>query len=202
MNSYVSKIKKLMISSVATNEMVSFESLWAENDVVIYFLRRFGCPLCRWISNELNNINGVLSENNTKLVGIAPEKFGLEEFQEGKYFAGELYLDESKKSYVEMGFTRFSFLGSLGAAIASSTRKMVNEAKNIGISGNIKGDTRQLGGMLIVKQGGEQIFYYKQVEASDYVKNSDILKVLGINHEVKDSEQASKVCNLEEKTCD
>ena len=52
-----------------------------------------------------------------------------------------------------MGFTRFSFLGSLGAAIASSTRKMVNEAKNIGISGNIKGDTRQLGGMLIVKQG-------------------------------------------------
>jgi len=202
MNSYVNKIKKLMISSVATNEMVSFESLWAENDVVIYFLRRFGCPLCRWISNELNNINGVLSENNTKLVGIAPEKFGLEEFQEGKYFAGELYLDESKKSYVEMGFTRFSFLGSLGAAIASSTRKMVNEAKNIGISGNIKGDTRQLGGMLIVKQGGEQIFYYKQVEASDYVKNSDILKVLGINHEVKDSEQASKVCNLEEKTCD
>jgi len=202
MTSYVYKIKKLMISSVATNEIVSFESLWAENDVVFYFLRRFGCPLCRWISNELNSINSVLAQNNTKLVGIAPEKFGLEEFQQGKYFTGDLYLDESKKSYVELGFTRFSFFGSLGAAIASSTRRMVNEAKINGISGNIQGDTRQLGGMLIVKKGGEQIFYFKQVEAADYVKNSEILKVLGIEQEVKDSEQASKVCNLEEKSCE
>ena len=72
--------------------MVSFESLWAENDVVFYFLRRFGCPLCRWISNELNSISSVLAENNTKLVGIAPEKFGLEEFQEGKYFTGGFFL--------------------------------------------------------------------------------------------------------------
>lgn len=70
-----------------------------------------------------------------------------------------MYLDESKKSYVELGFTRFSFFGSLGAAIASSTRKMVNEAKINGISGNIQGDTRQLGGMLIVKKG-EPVYIY------------------------------------------
>lgn len=45
----------------------------------------------------------------------------------------------------------------------------------------------------ITYAGGEQIFYFKQVEAADYVKNSEILKVLGIEQEVKDSEQASKV---------
>lgn len=71
-----------------------------------------------------------------------------------------MYLDESKKSYVELGFTRFSFFGSLGAAIASSTRRMVNEAKQKGISGNIQGDIRQLGGMLIVKKG-EPVYIFE-----------------------------------------
>ena len=71
----------------------------------------------------------------------------MEEFREGKYFDRDLHLNESKKSYAELGFTRFFLLGSLGAAVAKSTRKMVREGERD------KGDMRQLGGMLVVRKG-------------------------------------------------
>ena len=65
---------------------------------------------------------------------------------------GKLHLEETKKSYAELGFARFSLLGP------KSTRKMVRVAKEKGISGNVKGDTRQLGEMLVVRKGVAQVF--------------------------------------------
>jgi len=59
---------------------------------VIYFLRRFGCPVCRWISKNLSALKPTLDENNVKLIGIGPEKNGMEEFIKGNYFSGCKFL--------------------------------------------------------------------------------------------------------------
>uniref|UniRef100_A0A2K5Q187 Peroxiredoxin like 2B n=1 Tax=Cebus imitator TaxID=2715852 RepID=A0A2K5Q187_CEBIM len=56
------------------------------------------------------------------LVGLGPEALGLQEFLKGSYFAGELYLDESKQLYKELGFKRYSSLSILPAALGKPVR--------------------------------------------------------------------------------
>ena len=63
-------------------------TLWKDNDVVIYFMRRFGCPVCRWISKEISTLKPTLEANNVKLIGVGPELNGVEDFVKGKYFSG------------------------------------------------------------------------------------------------------------------
>ena len=41
-------------------------------------------------------------------MAIAPEWLGLEEFQNGNYWDGNLYIEETKKSYNEIGFKRYN----------------------------------------------------------------------------------------------
>ena len=69
-------------------QAVPVQNLWENNDVVIYFLRRFGCPVCRWISNNLSSIKPILDENNVKLVGVGPEENGSKQFFDDKVFDG------------------------------------------------------------------------------------------------------------------
>ena len=76
----------------------------------------------------------------------------------GYYLVTDLYLDEEKNAYTTLNFGRFSMLGALGAAVDSDTRKINSEAKKVGITGNIKGDIKQLGGLLIVRKGMRKSF--------------------------------------------
>jgi len=192
--SFVSKIANLLLTNAKSGEKIPCNDLWKDNDVVIYFLRRFGCPVCRWISKEISSIKPTLDANNVKLIGVGPEKNGLEEFIEGNFFSGDLYLDETKDVYKTLGFSRFSMLGALGAAVDKETRRINDEAKKIGISGDLKGDLRQLGGLIIIRKGGEQVMYFKQDKASEYVKNSEILKQLSLSEGVSDNERPDMQC--------
>ncbi|WP_421019301.1 AhpC/TSA family protein, partial [Klebsiella pneumoniae] len=71
-------------------------------------LRRFGCMVCRWIAQDLSNLRSILDQHDVRLVGVGPEALGLQEFLDGGYFSGELYLDESKQIYKELGFKRYN----------------------------------------------------------------------------------------------
>ena len=42
-----------------------------------------------------------------RLIGVGFETIGLEEFKEGNFFAGELFIDETRESYNKLGFVRF-----------------------------------------------------------------------------------------------
>lgn len=193
-NNFVGKIADLSIVKAVTKEETQCKYLWSESDVVIYFLRRFGCPVCRWISREISSIKQALDENNVKLIGIGPEAVGIDEFVSGKYFAGDLYTDEKREVYQALGFSKFSMMGALGAAVDKETRDLNNKAKSAGLGGNFKGDLKQLGGLLIIKKGGEQLLYFKQEKASEYVKNSAILNKLGINEKTEDNERPDMQC--------
>ena len=61
-----------------------------------------------------------LKEHNVRLIGVGLETLGMEvctksdfadmiitqEFVEGEFFAGELYVDEAKASFQQLGFKR------------------------------------------------------------------------------------------------
>lgn len=69
-------------------QSIELQSLWQEQPVVLFFLRRFGCQVCRWMASEISKLEPDLTANGVALVGVGPEEFGLKEFQEAGYFKG------------------------------------------------------------------------------------------------------------------
>uniref|UniRef100_A0A7N9CJB4 Peroxiredoxin like 2B n=1 Tax=Macaca fascicularis TaxID=9541 RepID=A0A7N9CJB4_MACFA len=103
-------------------QAVELRSLWRDRACVVAGLRRFGCVVCRWIAQDLSGLAGLLDQHGVRLVGVGPEALGLQEFLDGGYFAGELYLDESKQLYKELGFKRPRLLASRGTCLGTCCR--------------------------------------------------------------------------------
>ncbi|XP_055205778.1 prostamide/prostaglandin F synthase isoform X10 [Gorilla gorilla gorilla] len=98
---------------------------------------------------------------------------------------GELYLDESKQLYKELGFKRYNSLSILPAALGKPVRDVAAKAKAVGIQGNLSGDLLQSGGLLVVSKGGDKVLlHFVQKSPGDYVPKEHILQVLGISAEV------------------
>lgn len=133
---------------------------------------------CRLAAREVSAIKPILDENNVKLVGVGLEELGVQEFIDGKFFDGELYIDTDKKSYNALGFKRFGFFGLFPAVLSSLARAAQSRGKSLGLGGNMAGDGYQNGGALVVGKGGETLLHYVQEEAPDHAKNIDLLKVL------------------------
>ncbi|XP_037684647.1 prostamide/prostaglandin F synthase isoform X1 [Choloepus didactylus] len=102
----LARVGACVLQNAVTGEAVELRSLWQERACVVAGLRRFGCLVCRWIARDLSGLQGLLEQHGVRLVGVGPEALGLQEFLEGGYFSGELYLDESKRFYKELGFKR------------------------------------------------------------------------------------------------
>lgn len=69
-------------------QKVELQSLWQNQPVVVFFLRRFGCQVCRWMASEISKLEPDLRANGVSLAGVGPEELGLQEFKEGGFFKG------------------------------------------------------------------------------------------------------------------
>lgn len=123
----------------------------------------------------------ILKENNVRLIGVGLEPLGMEEFIQGKFFDGELFVDNEKQSFKTMGFQRFSFMSLFSLFRSKKWTDANTMAKKMNLGGNLRGDGFQLGGALIVDVGGTTLYTYVQEDAADHVQNSKILEVLGID---------------------
>ncbi|XP_064137198.1 prostamide/prostaglandin F synthase isoform X2 [Loxodonta africana] len=148
----LARVGACVLKNAVTGEAVELRSLWQEQACVVAGLRRFGCMVCRWIARDLSSLKGLLDQHGVRLVGVGPEALGLQEFLDGGYFAGELYLDESKQFYKELGFKRYNSLSILPAALGKPVRDVAAKAKAVGIQGNLSGDLLQSGGLLVVSK--------------------------------------------------
>ncbi|EPY78734.1 prostamide/prostaglandin F synthase, partial [Camelus ferus] len=102
---------------------------------------------------------------------------------------GELYLDESKQFYKELGFKRYNSLSILPAALGKPVRDVAAKAKAVGIQGNLSGDLLQSGGLLVVAKGGDKVLlHFVQKSPGDYAPQETILQALGISAEACTSE--------------
>ncbi|XP_013008450.1 prostamide/prostaglandin F synthase [Cavia porcellus] len=181
----LARVGACVVKHAVTGELVELRSLWQEQACVVAGLRRFGCMVCRWIARDLSELRGLLDQHGVRLVGVGPETLGLQEFLDGGYFSGELYLDESKQLYKELGFKRYNSLSILPAALGKPVREVAAKAKAVGIQGNLSGDLLQSGGLLVVNKGGDRVMlHFIQKSPGDYVPRERILHALGISAEV------------------
>lgn len=122
-----------------------------------------------------------LDANNVRMIGVGLEELGVEQFVEGKFWAGELYIDTKKQCYKDLGFKRLGFFGAIGSILGKKGREMLSEAKKNNIAGDMKGDGFQNGGTIIVSAGGKEVLLtYAQDSPADHVPLEDVLKALGI----------------------
>lgn len=192
----LSKIGKNLLKNTDTGEDVEIQSLWKEQSVVLFFLRRFGCQVCRWTAAEVSKLEPDLRANSIALVGIGPEETGLQEFRDGGFFKGALYLDEHKKTYKDLGFKRYTALSVVPAALGKKVRDASAKASAQGIQGNFSGDLLQSGGMLIVAKGGEKVLlHFVQNSPGDFVPLENLSKALGVSTNAQRGEMP--VCNDE-----
>ncbi|XP_077836235.1 prostamide/prostaglandin F synthase isoform X2 [Macaca mulatta] len=124
----LARVGACILKHAVTGEAVELRSLWRDRACVVAGLRRFGCVVCRWIAQDLSGLAGLLDQHGVRLVGVGPEALGLQEFLDGGYFAGELYLDESKQLYKELGFKRYNSLSILPAALGKPVRDVAAKA--------------------------------------------------------------------------
>ncbi|KAL8198490.1 UNVERIFIED_CONTAM: hypothetical protein K2H54_013350 [Gekko kuhli] len=188
------------VKYAGNGEVVELRSLWKDQPCVVLFLRRFGCQVCRWIAKEASKLKEPLESHGVRLVGVAPESVGLKDFLDGNYFKGELYLDEAKQCYSDLGFKRYNALSIVPAALGKPVREVVSKANAEGVHGNFSGDLLQSGGMLIVSQGGEKVLlHFIQESPGDYVPLDTITKTLGISANAEEGERPQcneEVCSL------
>ncbi|XP_063072592.1 prostamide/prostaglandin F synthase [Engraulis encrasicolus] len=178
----VGKVSSNVLKNAASGEQVELGSLWKDQAVVMFFLRRFGCQICRWMATEVSKLEPSLKANGVALVGVGPEELGLEEFKTGGFFKGDVYIDEKKKSYKDLGFKRYNALSVVPAAMGKKVRDIASKASADGIQGNFSGDLLQSGGMLIVSKGGEKVLlHFIQDSPGDHVALEDIAKALDIS---------------------
>ncbi|XP_059092222.1 prostamide/prostaglandin F synthase-like [Tigriopus californicus] len=141
-------------------------------------------PFCRLAAREISSLLPIFAKNNVRLIGVGLEPLGVDEFIQGKFFGGELFIDMEKKSYSALGFKRMSLLGLFPAVLAKKARDFAARAKKLNLGGNMKGDGFQNGGALVVEVGGTQtLLTYVQQDAPDHVSNAEVLKALGIEDE-------------------
>ncbi|KAM4740942.1 prostamide/prostaglandin F synthase isoform 2-T2 [Anableps anableps] len=182
----LAKVGKNLLKSADNGEKVELQSLWQNQPVVVFFLRRFGCQVCRWMASEISKLEPDLGANGVSLVGVGPEEFGLQEFKEGGFFKGSIYVDEEKKCYKDLGFKRYTALSVVPAALGKKVRDVSSKASAAGIQGNFSGDLLQSGGMIIVAKGGEKVLlHFVQDSPGDFVPLEDISTALGISATVK-----------------
>ncbi|KAF4093846.1 hypothetical protein AMELA_G00006350 [Ameiurus melas] len=183
---HLDKVSSNTVKSSVSGEHVELGSLWKDKTVVMFFLRRFGCQICRWAAAEVSKLEKDLRENGVALIGIGPEETGLKEFKDGGFFKGEIYIDEKKQCYKDLGFKRYNAINLLPAALGKKVREIASKASNEGIQGNFSGDLLQSGGMLIVAKGGEKVLlHFIQETPGDLVPLEDITKALGISASVQ-----------------
>lgn len=184
-----------LVKCIRTGEVVELRSVWKERVSVIFFLRRFGCQVCRWTAKEISKLKEAFDQNDVHLVGVGPEELGVKEFMDGQYFKGDLYIDEKKQCYKDLGFKRYNAINLLPAALGQKVRQIVTQANKDGISGNFTGDVMQSGGLLIVSKGGEKVlFHFVQDSPGDHVPLDTICQVLGITATVEAEEVTLPQC--------
>lgn len=177
-----------------TGETVELKSLWKDQPVVLFFLRRFGCQICRWMASEISKLEPDLKASGVSLVGVGPEEFGLQEFKDGGFFKGAIFVDEKKKCYKDLHFKRYTALSVVPAALGKKVRDISSKANAAGIQGNFSGDLLQSGGMFIVDKGGEKVLlHFIQDSPGDLVPLEDISKAVGVSAKVQAGQRP--VCN-------
>ncbi|XP_006016311.1 prostamide/prostaglandin F synthase [Alligator sinensis] len=132
--------------------------LWKDHLCMVLFLRRFGCQVCCWITQDASQLKTLLDSHNARLSGMGPESMGLKEFSDGNYFSGDGVQGNLSGDLLQSGGMLIVSQGGKKVIIHFIQESpgdyvpLEKIVKNLGISANVEGMKPQLVLVQTVKQ--------------------------------------------------
>lgn len=80
---------------------------------------------------EISKLLPVLDKNGVRLFAVGLEDFGYEEFVQGNYFKGDLYIDIDEASYKEIGYKKYGTFGVLMSLFQKTARDAISKVSNL-----------------------------------------------------------------------
>ena len=160
-----------------TGERTSLGSLWKTRPVVLLFLRRLGCAICRAYAKEADSYREKFNELGVNVVALSFEQFGEgsdtdRSFAKGKYWLGDIYSID-KTVYTELFDRKGLMNGFYG--LMDISKSVRDKVKAQGVSGNLKGDGFQLGGQFVIDTSSNVVFEHRQKKYGDDAEIVDLL---------------------------
>lgn len=169
-----------IVNARDATETRTLQSLWSEHTVVLLFLRRLGCSVCRAYADEIRENISSIELNGTKVVALSFEKLGEgsdfdNSFTAGGYWTGPLYVID--KSVYEQLFGRKGFLNGV-YGLFTMDREGLERANRRNIQGNVVGDGFVLGGQFVLSQTGEVLLDHRQTQYGDDASIEEIVNAI------------------------
>nr|CUU00395.1 hypothetical transcript [Hymenolepis microstoma] len=180
MSAGITKFGACVVKSAVDQSTCMVKTFWESSPCIIALLRRFGCPFCRLETLELSRMKQTLQSKGVRLIAIGHDKDGLEDFKAGKFFDGELYMDETRDTYNSLELGRVGMVSGFMSLLSGPGRSLIHETKEKKVDGNLKGDGWQTGGLLVIDKGGDVLYSFKQAkitENPDYAKIRELFNV-------------------------
>ncbi|KYR01267.1 hypothetical protein DLAC_02390 [Tieghemostelium lacteum] len=189
---------------------IEFASLWDNRRIVLAVFRRFGCLVCRLQALELSSLKSRFDQMGITLIGIGFDPDGLDEFIEGKFFAGEIYIDKARAVHRALSLKRLGFWDSAVGFTDPRLLAYRKKAKEIGMPSNFKGDGLQLGATIVLGPKPQSAHYdFRQRSFTDlfdinlilqacktpYPDGFDPYNKFNISAIVQSKQQQSKITN-------
>jgi len=160
-------------------QKISAGALWQQDGAIIMLVRRPGWHLCREEAAELASLVPTLQDSKLptpRLIGIVHETLGVDEFR-NKYFKNDIFWDQDKLFYKAIGNNWAGFTSLLKPRVW----KNFFRAQAKGYTGNLKGEGRLLGGLLVIGPAKQGILLeYKEKEFGDHAKLDDVVKAVSL----------------------
>eukprot|EP00212_Chloropicon_laureae_P008528 CAMPEP_0197493620 /NCGR_PEP_ID=MMETSP1311-20131121/23477_1 /TAXON_ID=464262 /ORGANISM="Genus nov. species nov., Strain RCC856" /LENGTH=196 /DNA_ID=CAMNT_0043038899 /DNA_START=102 /DNA_END=692 /DNA_ORIENTATION=+ len=147
-----------------------------DKPVLLWVMRRFSCPFCRAYAVKLrDHVGQKCAEKGVQMVGLGLEMAGIEAFVEGKFWGGDLLVENEKQEvHALLNLKRASILKMFDIGMLKEGMKLQKE-----FGGNsTEGDGFVLGGVFIMDKAGKCVFEFKQKNFRKDAEVQDILSVL------------------------
>jgi len=129
---------------------------------------------------NISALKPFLDEKNVTLLGLGVETVGYHDFVAGGFFAGELFVDEGKKTYAALNCASNTWR-NLWGLLDGEIMRLFKLATAKGFENNMSGDKNQLGGTFVIPNGGgPEMYAHYQTSKSFEPDVRKIAESLGI----------------------
>lgn len=157
------------IRDLRTGAESTLGALWADSPVVLLFLRRLGCQMCRLSAKELSAIVPEIEAAGGRAVAFTFEKLNEGSdadgsFEKGRYWPAALY-NIDRGVYDRLFGAKTSIFDSGYGLLDSRAHAVIKRANEAGVKGNLVDGFKsglQLGGQFVVAKGGEVKLDHRQ----------------------------------------
>lgn len=125
-------------------------------------------------------IKDKLNENGVEMAAVVHEELGVEEFRSKFWPSNPIYLNSDLSLFAAINSDRkVKKQGLLSGLFSSDMWRRIRQAKDVGVEGNLKGEGRILGGILLMGKGEAGPQWIKTEKSfGNHATNEEILQVI------------------------